>query len=173
MEQQAWLFRASPQASHMLLVVVPRSWTFPSHSMNRNPPVSSVQLAIQQPEQANKNTLEEMLSTAGDLAKTVTDLMAVIANVLQDVPYVNGIAGIVTQIIKIRDVTLILLYWAKLNVSYSRRWNFRKSAVVSLYRKSFGAHIGSFWHCYRSGNLWIDQLLSPLSEIWRNTCSMD
>ena len=82
--------------------------TLPSHSMNRNLP--SVQPAIQQPRQANKNTLEETLSTAGDIAKTVTDLTAVVANVLQDVPYVNGIAGIVTQIIKIRDVTLILLY---------------------------------------------------------------
>ena len=78
--------------------------------MNRNSPLTSVQLAIQQPEQVKKNTLEETLSTAGDLGKTVTDLTAVVANVLQDVPYVNGIAGIVTQIIKIRNVTLILLY---------------------------------------------------------------
>ena len=83
--------------------------------MNRNPPVSSIYLANQQLEQANKNTLEETLSTAGDLAKAVANLTAVVANVLQDVPYVNGIAGIVTQIIKIRDVTLILLYGTMLN----------------------------------------------------------
>ncbi len=75
--------------------------------MNRNPPLSSVKLAIRQ---ANKTVLGETLSTTGDLAKTVADWTAVIANVLQDVLYVNGIAGIVTQIIKIRDVTLISLY---------------------------------------------------------------
>ena len=78
--------------------------------MNRNSSLTSVQLAIQQQEQANKNNLQETLSTVGDIAKTVAELTAVVANVLQDVPYVNGIVGIVTQIIKIRNVTLILLY---------------------------------------------------------------
>ena len=106
--------RASPRASHTLLVCMccyrALIRTFPFHSMNRNPPVSSVQLAIQQPEQASKNTLKETLSTAGDLAKTVAELTVVVADILHNVPYVKGIAGTLTQIIKMRDVTLILLY---------------------------------------------------------------
>ena len=88
--------------------------TFLSHSMNRNLPLSSVQLAIQ-PEQASKNTLKETLSTAGDLAKTIAELTAVVADILHNVPYVKGIAGTLAQIIKMRDVTLLLLYRAVLN----------------------------------------------------------
>ncbi len=87
-------FELSPLTEHM--------------NMNRNPPLSSVQLA-QPPEEANNNTFKEMLSTAGDLAKTVADLTTVVADILQNVPYVKGIAGTLAQIIKIRDVTLILL----------------------------------------------------------------
>ena len=101
--------------------------------MNRNPPLSSVPTVIQQPEQASKNTLKETLSTAGDLAKTVTDLTAVVANVLQDVPYVNSIAEIVTQIIKIRDVTLILLYGAMLNLFQEMK--FQKKRCGELINK--------------------------------------
>ena len=76
--------------------------------MNRDPASPSVQQAIQQPEQVNKNALRETLGTVVDLAKTVGELTAVVADILHNVPYVKGIAGTLTQIIKIRDVTLIL-----------------------------------------------------------------
>ena len=104
-------YRASPQASPSpCCICVLYNALIRAFSSSRNPPLSSVQLVIQQQEQANKNNLQETLSTVGDIAKTVAELTAVVANVLQDVPYVNGIVGIVTQNIKIRDITLILLY---------------------------------------------------------------
>ena len=73
--------------------------------MSRNSPLSSVQHAIQQLEQMN---VLETLGTAADLASTVGELTAVVAVILQDAPYVQSIAGVLTQIIKIRDVTPIL-----------------------------------------------------------------
>ena len=104
----------------------------PTVHMNRNPPLSSVQLAIQ-PEQANKNTLQETLSTAGDLVKIIAELTVVVADILHNVPYVKGIAGTLTQIMKIRDVTLILFYGAVLNLLQEMK--FQKERCSKLINK--------------------------------------
>lgn len=54
---------------------------------------------------------KKILDTGANLARTVIELSAEVAQAFNGVPYVGAIAGIVVKIIKIRDVSLALMQW--------------------------------------------------------------
>lgn len=56
-----------------------------------------------------------------DITRTVTELMKDVAKAMKDVPFVEGIAGVVFRIIKICDVSPSSVFSCSLQHNYTRK----------------------------------------------------